>query len=189
MGRRPFACAPDRASADGRGVGPFGFGWSVAPMLPVGRQGSPGLLGCPSPPCRGLRPRRGKTVLARWRRRLPWPSGEETPSAHRESILFEAHSHGPVARLPTHQPWRCRRGCKAGCRPAGLRSGRTGLSPAGQLFRISRSYRNLAPSGPAGPGRYPLRILAIRRREPGAPSGAPGLRRRDPAAKPTGRMR
>src|SRR4051812_2251889 len=42
------------------------------------------------------------------------------------------HSHGPRARLPTHQPPRCRDGCKAGYRPAGLSFGRAGFAPAGQ---------------------------------------------------------
>jgi hypothetical protein len=41
-------------------------------------------------------------------------------------------SHGPRARLPTHQPGRCRPDCKADCRPAGLSGGRAGLAPAGQ---------------------------------------------------------
>ena len=51
------------------------------------------------------------------------------------------HSHGPRARLPTHQPPRCRDGCKAGYRPAGLGFGRAGFAPAGQLLRISWNDR------------------------------------------------
>jgi hypothetical protein len=103
---------------------------------------------------------------------MPWsttPPGEGVPGPCRTAfrglqgcppprhagtfLLFGAEFHGLLACLPTHQPRRYRRDCKAGYRPAGLGSGQAGLSPAGRLHQISRSDRRYAPSGPAGPGR------------------------------------
>jgi len=42
------------------------------------------------------------------------------------------YPRGPRACLPTHQPPRCRGGCKAGYRPAGLGFDRAGFVPAGR---------------------------------------------------------
>ncbi len=128
-----FSEPAERAPVDARRVGGGCTGSSVAPLLPVDRQGSPRLLGCPcahvpwsSTPPGGASP--CPLAVA-----LPTAFGVYDPLGFPERMTISGlHSHGPRARLPTHQPERCRSSCKAGYRPAGLSFSRAGLAPAGQ---------------------------------------------------------
>lgn len=55
------------------------------------------------------------------------------------------YPRGPRVRLPTHQPPRCRDGCKAGYRPAGLSFGRAGFAPAGRQTEFHEVIASLLP--------------------------------------------
>lgn len=65
------------------------------------------------------------------------PSGTTTPWATGTTEITKLHSHGSHSRVPTYRCGSYLPPRKARFRPAGLRFGRTGFAPVGQILRIS----------------------------------------------------
>lgn len=98
-----------------------------SPQHPEGVQGPPRLPGHPLRPCRSRPPRRSPRGSP-CRRKRCCLQGIRTPGHSRESFS-RLHSCGPPARLTTHQPPPCGRGCKPGYQPAGYALAGWGLHP------------------------------------------------------------
>jgi hypothetical protein len=105
--------------------------------------GSPGLLGCPLLVCRSSKTPPDATSARPTYADIAAAATEYSPHGIRNLSLFEASlppAHSLVClRIDASLPPRR----KAHYRPAGLGFSRTGLSPAGQLFRISGNHRML----------------------------------------------